>query len=161
MVFVIKRYIKQVIFTVVANCCFQVSNGQSVVSLKQKIDSLKKVINVLTKENTNLKTQLKSTTTCPCGYPSISFSGVFAGLTAGSKTLLVKVAKTLKNNAGCSIQVISYPAPAKASNMLCAKRLDAIKRYLTEEQGIISDRVNLDSKVSGGDQNTIDITCQE
>jgi outer membrane protein OmpA-like peptidoglycan-associated protein len=71
--------------------------------------------------------------------------------------MLATVAAQLKNNAGCSIIITGYPAASKASQALCNNRAQAIKAYLTEKEGISSDRIDTDCEVGGGDVNTVDI----
>ena len=71
--------------------------------------------------------------------------------------MLATVAAQLKNNAECSIIVTGYPAASKASQALCNKRVDAIKAYLTEKEGISADRITTNCEVGGGDVNTVDI----
>ena len=71
--------------------------------------------------------------------------------------MLANVASKLKNNPSCNITVSAYPAASKASQALCNKRLDAIKTYLTEKEGISADRITTNCEVGGGDVNTVDI----
>jgi hypothetical protein len=70
---------------------------------------------------------------------------------------LASVASQMKNSANCSIVVTGYPAATKASQSLANKRVDMIKSYLTETEGISADRINTNVEVGGGDVNTVDI----
>lgn len=90
--------------------------------------------------------------------PSISFrSRNSSALSSDAKAMLATVASKLKNSASCSITVTGYPAASKASQALCNKRIDAIRAYLTEKEGISSDRITTNCEVGGGDANTVDI----
>jgi outer membrane protein OmpA-like peptidoglycan-associated protein len=89
--------------------------------------------------------------------PSISFRGKSGTISSDAKAMLATVASKLKNNAECSIIVTGYPAASKASQALCNRRVDAIKAYLTEKEGISADRIDVSCEVGGGDANTVDI----
>ena len=89
--------------------------------------------------------------------PSISFRGNTGNLSSDAKAMLATVASKLKANAECNITVTGYPAASKASQALCNKRVDAIKTYLMEKEGISGDRVTTNCEVGGGDANTVDI----
>ena len=89
--------------------------------------------------------------------PSITFKNRSTVLTKDAKAMLSSVASELKNSPNCSITVAAYPAASKASQALCNKRLDAIKMYLTEKEGISVDRITTNCEVGGGDINTVDI----
>jgi outer membrane protein OmpA-like peptidoglycan-associated protein len=95
---------------------------------------------------------------CQIGdLPSISFRGKSGTISSDAKAMLATVASKLKNNAECSIIVTGYPAASKASQALCNRRVDAIKAYLTEKEGISADRIDVSCEVGGGDANTVDI----
>ncbi|MEP6583572.1 MAG: OmpA family protein [Ginsengibacter sp.] len=95
---------------------------------------------------------------CQIGdLPSLSFRGNSGGLSSDAKAMLATVASKLKNNADCGITVTGYPAASKASQALCNKRIDAVKAYLTEKEGISADRIDTNCEVGGGDSNTVDI----
>ena len=99
-----------------------------------------------------------STTACMVGdLPSISFRGSNNALSSDAKAMLATVASKLKNSANCSIMVTGYPAASKASQALCNRRVNAIKTYLTEKEGISADRIDVNCEVGGGDANTVDI----
>jgi outer membrane protein OmpA-like peptidoglycan-associated protein len=104
------------------------------------------------------KTLAAQAAMCNIGnLPSISFKNRSAQLSNDAKTMLSDVASRLKNNANCNITLSGYPAATKASQALCNQRLDAIKTYLTEKEGISSDRITANCEVGGGDTNTVDI----
>lgn len=95
---------------------------------------------------------------CQIGdLPSVSFRGKSGGLSSDAKAMLATVASKLKNNADCGITVTGYPAASKASQALCNRRIDAIKAYLTEKEGISADRIDTNCEPGGGDSNTVDI----
>ena len=89
--------------------------------------------------------------------PSISFRGNSGSVSSDAKAMLATVASKLKSNAECSIIITGYPAASKASQALCNRRVDAIKAYLTEKEGISADRIDVSCEVGGGDANTVDI----
>ncbi|MDQ6843700.1 MAG: hypothetical protein M3Z92_05000, partial [Bacteroidota bacterium] len=104
------------------------------------------------------KNRMDSTNACHIGdLPSVSFRGSAKGLSSDAKAMLATVASKMKNNADCSITITGYPAASKASQALCTKRLDAIKSYLSETEGISADRITTNCEVGGGDANTVDI----
>ncbi len=95
---------------------------------------------------------------CPCDYPSISFKSGSA-LSADAKAMLATVAAKMKAFPDCSINVNGYPETDKRSQAECQKRVDAIKAYLVDKQGISSDRITTNCEVGGGDKNTVDVKC--
>lgn len=95
--------------------------------------------------------------TCPTAYPSITFKGNGASLSSDAKAMCASVAATLKANPTCSITINGYPEASKASQATCVKRVEAIKAYLVESQGISADRISTNCEVGGGDKNTVDI----
>jgi hypothetical protein len=99
--------------------------------------------------------------TCPCDYPSLSFKGNILALTGDNKAMLATVASKLKANPNCSITINGYPETSKASQANCQKRLDAIKIYLIEKEGISADRITTNCEVGGGDKNTVDVKCNQ
>jgi OmpA-OmpF porin, OOP family len=94
---------------------------------------------------------------CPSDYPSLSFKGNGAGISADSKAMLATVAAKLKASPECTIVINGYPETSKASQANCQKRVDAIKMYLVEKEGISADRITTNCEVGGGDKNTVDI----
>src|SRR6185312_16160520 len=89
--------------------------------------------------------------------PSISFKGKRLALSSDAKAMLATVASQLKSSAACSIIITGYPAASKASQAICNKRNDLIKKYLVETEGIGADRIDTNCEVGGGDINTVDI----
>jgi opacity protein-like surface antigen len=110
----------------------------------------------------NIQAMLDSAKMCQIGdLPSISFKGSRRNaLTSDAKAMLATVGSKLKSSAGCKITITGYPAASKASQALCNKRLDAIKAYLVETEGIATERISTNCEVGGGDANTVDIKSQ-
>ncbi len=97
--------------------------------------------------------------TCPCDYPSLTFKGNSLVLSGDNKAMLATVASKLKANPNCMITIHGYPETSKASQANCQKRLDIIKIYLIEKEGISADRITANCEVGGGDKNTVDVKC--
>jgi outer membrane protein OmpA-like peptidoglycan-associated protein len=96
--------------------------------------------------------------TCALGsLPSITFKGHAATISADAKSLLVDVATQLRNNPNCKVTVAGHPAATKAAQSLNQKRVDAIKNYLIEKEGISGDRVIPQYDGGEGDVHTIDL----
>ena len=106
---------------------------------------------------TELRNNGGGRTECPAAYPSISFKGNASALSNDAKAMCASVAGTLKANPNCSITINGYPETNKASQATCQKRVEAIKKYLVESQGISADRISTNCEVGGGDKNTVDI----
>ncbi len=97
--------------------------------------------------------------TCPCDYPSLSLKGDL--LTSDNKAMLATVAAKMKENPDCNITVTSYPETSKQSQASCQRRLETIKKYLVEKEGISADRITINCEVGAGDKNTVDIKCNQ
>ncbi len=96
---------------------------------------------------------------CPCDYPTLIYKGNATNLSNDNKALLATVAAKLKANPNCMISIAGYPEASKASQANCQKRLETIKIYLIEKEGISADRVTTNCEVGGGDKNSVDIKC--
>jgi outer membrane protein OmpA-like peptidoglycan-associated protein len=99
----------------------------------------------------------KIATQCPTDYPSLSFKGASTALSADAKAMLATVAAKMKTSPDCNITITGYPETSKASQAACNKRLDAVKNYLVEKEGISADRITTNCEIGGGDKNTVDI----
>ncbi len=97
--------------------------------------------------------------TCPCDYPSIGFKGTGTTLSGDAKAMLATVASKMKANPDCNITINGYPEVSKASQAMCKKRVDAIKAYLVDKEGISGDRITTNCEIGGGDKNTVDVKC--
>ena len=97
---------------------------------------------------------------CPCDYPTLIYKGNTSGLSNDNRNMLAAVAAKLKANPTCTITINGYPETSKASQANCQKRLEAIKIYLIEKEGISADRINTSCEgIGAGDKNSIDIKC--
>ncbi|MEY4703030.1 MAG: hypothetical protein RIR96_927 [Bacteroidota bacterium] len=94
---------------------------------------------------------------CPADYPSLSFKPKTTGVGADMKAMLMNVANKLKANPTCNIMINGYPEASKAAQAVCQKRLDAVKMYLVQKEGISADRITTNCEVGGGDKDTVDI----
>ena len=94
---------------------------------------------------------------CAVDYPSLTFKGNTAALSADVKAMLATVASKLKASPNCNITITGYPETSKASQANCQKRVDAAKNYLVEKEGISADRITTNCEIGGGDKNTVDI----
>ena len=102
--------------------------------------------------------RLDSASACNLGdLPSISFRNNSNSLNSDAKAMLATVGSKMKESAACSITINGYPAASKASQARCNNRLQAIKAYLVETEGISSDRIDVNCEIGGGDANTVDI----
>ena len=104
------------------------------------------------------------TAVCPCDYPTLIYRGNTSGLSNDNRNMLATVAAKMKVNPSCTITINGYPETSKASQANCQKRLETIKIYLIEKEGISADRINtncvlpIDGKPVG-DKNSVDIKC--
>jgi hypothetical protein len=94
---------------------------------------------------------------CPADYPSVSFKGDAVAIDTDTKALLSTVASKLKANPTCSITANGYPDATKASQAVCQKRLENVKKYLVEIAGISADRISTNCEVGGGDKSIVDL----
>lgn len=94
---------------------------------------------------------------CPTDYPSLSFKNGNVTLSADAKAMLATVAAKMKANPSCNVTITGYPETDKRSQAACNKRLDAVKNYLVEKEGISADRITTNCEIGGGDKNTVDI----
>ena len=98
--------------------------------------------------------------TCACDYPTLIYKGNTSGLSNDNKAMLATVASKLKANPNCSISILGYPEASKASQANCQKRLETIKIYLIEKEGISADRITTNCEVgTPGDKNSVDVKC--
>ncbi len=97
---------------------------------------------------------------CVSSLPSVSFASSKSNLSIDTQQLLGNVSGKMKNSPKCSILITGYPAASKSGQYLCNKRVDALKKFLIENQGISADRIRTNCEVGGGDANTIDFGWQ-
>ncbi len=96
---------------------------------------------------------------CPCDYPALIYKVNASGLSTENKAMLATVANILKANPNCKISIFGYPEASKGSQANCQKRVESVKIYLIEKEGISGDRVTTNCEVGAGDKNTVDIKC--
>jgi outer membrane protein OmpA-like peptidoglycan-associated protein len=106
---------------------------------------------------TNMANIAAQTPDCPSDYPSLTFKSKTMNIGADMKKMLGDVAAKLKANPKCGIALNGYPEASKASQAACEKRLDVVKMYLTQKEGISADRISTNCEVGGGDKDTVDI----
>lgn len=92
---------------------------------------------------------------CPVDYPSLRMNKT--GISAENKALLATVVSKLKANPTCSITLTGYPKADKRNQALTTRKLESLKNYLIEQQGISADRITTNMVIDGGDEQTIDI----
>ena len=92
---------------------------------------------------------------CPVDYPSLRMNKT--AISAENKALIASVVSKLKANPTCSITLTGYPKADKRNQALTNRKLDMIKNYLIEHEGISADRITTNTVIDGGDEQTIDI----
>ncbi len=96
---------------------------------------------------------------CPCDYPSLSFANNSSVISAATRAMLTNVAAKMKANPSCNVTIVGYPEASKASQATCQKRVESVKKYLIEKEGISADRISTNCEIGGGDKNTVDVKC--
>jgi hypothetical protein len=89
--------------------------------------------------------------------PSLSFSKSVALLSSEHKQLLSSLAESLKAHPHASIIIHAYPVKSIAKSVFI-RRVNNIRQYLVEQEGIYADRIKLKFTTDGGDFNVVDIT---
>ena len=90
--------------------------------------------------------------------PSVKFRNNSAILNTDTKSLLLVVALKLKENLTMSIEVVGYPGSHQHTSKT---RIDNIKNYLINSQGINPDRIRCIYEGGEGDANTVDIKARD
>ncbi len=72
--------------------------------------------------------------------PSIQFYGNNYKLSKDAEAILSVVAEKMKNNPNCNVKVVGYGKKTKAAQQLSWDRVNAIIRYMVEQQGISESR---------------------
>ncbi|MCU0323360.1 MAG: OmpA family protein [Chitinophagaceae bacterium] len=72
--------------------------------------------------------------------PSIQFFGNNYKLTKDAEAILSVLAEKMKNNPNCNVKVVGYGKKTKAAQQLSWDRVNAIIRYMVEQQGISENR---------------------
>jgi hypothetical protein len=89
--------------------------------------------------------------------PSLVFKKGVIKLTADQKAMLAVVARKLKENPDVAVEIIGYPVMHGIRRFDNHYRIENIKKYLVEKEGISADRIITNLVLEGGDINTIDI----
>ncbi|MEI9958993.1 MAG: hypothetical protein WDM90_22370 [Ferruginibacter sp.] len=92
----------------------------------------------------------------PDDFPSLSFKTNGYKLYGDNKAMLASVAAKLKLFPAGRITIYTYPEMC-GKQYIYPRRLDNIKKYLVEKEGISADRITTNCEVGGGDRNTVDI----
>ena len=102
---------------------------------------------------------IDSTFKCPCQYPSLVFKGDSIKLSASHKIILDDIAKSLKHNPEGILVITIHTEGSKRGQAKCDKRLNMIKQYMREKEGISGDRTVGLCDASSGASNTADMEC--
>lgn len=95
-----------------------------------------------------------------CGLnslPSVQFKSGTVSLSKDAQTVLAGAASQIKSNPNCRVKVVGYGAADKRAQQLSWDRVNAVIRYLVEQQGISEDRFIFSYGTPEGDVNTIDL----
>lgn len=95
--------------------------------------------------------------TCNIGdLPSIHFKSGNK-LSSDATKLLDAAAVKVKANPDCKVKLVGHPTASKASQQAAYDKVEAIRKYLIEKQGIAENRIIFDYNGGTGDVNTIDL----
>lgn len=89
--------------------------------------------------------------------PSITFRGRSATVSNDNMAMLASVASQLRNSPLCTLSIVGYAEASKSSQALCQRRVDAVRRYLQEVEGISSDRLVISCEVGAGTPGVVDL----
>ncbi len=92
--------------------------------------------------------------------PSLVFKLNTAKLYGEHKKILAFVANELKQNPTVNIEIWAYP-PICGKQYIQSDRVENVKKYLVEAQGISSDRIKTNCEIDGGDKSTIDFRIDQ
>ncbi|WP_462254998.1 peptidase associated/transthyretin-like domain-containing protein [Ferruginibacter sp.] len=92
--------------------------------------------------------------------PSIVFKPNASKLNNVNRKLLSDVAAKLKANPGTTISVVAYPEMC-GRQYIYSYRVENIKKYLVEKEGISPERITTNCDVGGGGKNIVDIKSSE
>lgn len=88
--------------------------------------------------------------------PSVQFRGASVTLTNEAKAILNSVASQLKGQPECRVKVTGHGASNKSAQQLSWDRVNAVIRYLVENQGISENRIIFEYGTEG-DPTTVDL----
>lgn len=89
--------------------------------------------------------------------PSIAFIGKASKLNESQKVWLAGVAARLRNSPDCRITIVGYCTESKAKQSSGSARVENVRKYLVENEGISNDRISILLAQEGGDCNTVDL----
>lgn len=88
--------------------------------------------------------------------PSVNFSGSSIKLDDAAKSALTSAAAQLNSNPNCKVKIVGYGASNKRAQQLSWDRVNAVKNFLIEQQGISEGRI-IFTYGYDGDANTVDL----
>lgn len=95
---------------------------------------------------------------CNLGYlPSITFKGRSVTLSSDQQSLLANVANQMRQSPDCRVVVTGHAEASKASEQLSWDRVNTVINYLSEKEGISSDRFIFQYSGVPGDTHTVDL----
>jgi OmpA-OmpF porin, OOP family len=89
--------------------------------------------------------------------PSIQFKAGSTALSNDAKAVLNSAAAQINANPDCRVRVIGYGKSDKKSQQLSWDRVNAVIRYLVEQQGVSENRFIFEYGREDGDANTVDL----
>jgi outer membrane protein OmpA-like peptidoglycan-associated protein len=89
--------------------------------------------------------------------PSVSFKASAVTLSKDAQVVLNGVADKMKNNPNCKVVVTGYGLPSKSSQQLSWDRVNAVIKYLHENQSIGLERFIFRYGQNEGEPNTVDL----
>jgi OmpA-OmpF porin, OOP family len=104
-----------------------------------------------------LKNRPEPTTCALSSLPSVQFKSGSIALSKDAETVLASAAGQIRSNPNCRVRVVGYGAADKRAQQLSWDRVNAVIRYMVEQQGISEDRFIFSYGTEGGDTNTVDL----
>ena len=101
----------------------------------------------------------RETTTLDCkitDLPSVQFAANTVKLSKEAEQILTSVANQLKENPGCKVKVSGHGPSNKAAQQLSWDRVNAVIKFLVEQQGLADARIIFEYGTEG-DSNTVDL----
>jgi outer membrane protein OmpA-like peptidoglycan-associated protein len=89
--------------------------------------------------------------------PVLSFKKDAFKLNADNRAMLATIALKMKAVPDASVTIIAYPDACEHKARMLSDRVNNIKKYLIEKEGIAVDRISTNFEVGGGDRNTVEI----
>lgn len=89
--------------------------------------------------------------------PSVQFRSGSAALSNDAKAVLNSAAAQINANPNCRVKVVGYGTADKRAQQLSWDRVNAVIRYLVEQQGVSENRFIFQHGIGDGDPNTVDL----